>query len=333
MASTTVDLQALANKTAELLGDAREEFEVSLERVQDVVDNIGWWSVNERTLIDEIGEITFRNYDGAQDLLDNLVFRPLRQQQLVDTGMERHKTHMFISPSLDAAENKIIEILSAAGSGELKNLSGVMLTEAMRSALIQGQSLSDQRDQNDNLALLVRYPTPDDVGNQSWLQAQFERKQIDRQRNIYMTLFALAQENVSWAYKAGIQIEKIHENFTARYNKLYYDITAANIAAYKAEVKANISKFEGDLKAAVAEVEVERLKFTRDSSEFSLKIEQANQRLGEYVREYSGKLSTNLKLLATRIAGGKNVADGYKTIYSAYSSMYSGVSLSNSSEE
>ena len=333
MASTTVDLQALANKTAELLGDAREEFEVSLERVQEVIDDIGWWDVNENTLISEIGTITFANYKGAEELISDLVFKPLAQQQLVDTNMSRHKVHMFISPSLDSAENKIIEILSAAGSGELKNLSGAMLSDAMRSALIQGQSLSDQRDQNDNLALLVRYPTPDDVGNQSWLQAQFERKQIDRQRNIYMTLFALAQENVSWAYKAGIQIEKIHENFTARYNKLYYDITAANIAAYKAEVKANISKFEGDLKAAVAEVEVERLKFTRDSSEFSLKIEQANQRLGEYVREYSGKLSTNLKLLATRIAGGKNVADGYKTIYSAYSSMYSGVSLSNSSEE
>jgi hypothetical protein len=332
VASTPVDLQALANKTAELLQVARIEFEQSLLRVQDVVQSITWEQMRHNTLIDEIGEITFDNYESVTDLVSNIDFDPLRQQDLIESNIQKSKKHVFISPSLDAAEAAIVEITSKAGSGAYKNLSGVMLSNEIREGLIRGQRLADGRDHNDILAILNRYQSSDHTGNLAWIEEQYGYKLADRDRNIYSTLFTMAQANVEWAFKNGVQIERLHESFTARYNRLYMDITQANIAAYKAEVKANIAQLEGDLAEVDAEMIVAALQFEAESAEWALKVEQANSRMQSYVREYAGKLSKNLKMINTRMVGGKNVTDGYKSIYSAYSSQYSGVSLSNSGE-
>lgn len=336
MAETTiVDIQALATKTTELLQFAREDFETSLERVQDVIDEIDWLDMrrSERnTLISEVGKITFDSYKSVKDLLEEVVYSVVPTQELLETDMQKSKKHVFISDSLDTAESKIVDVLTVAGSGEMKALSGVMLSDAMREALRSGQGLADGRTYNDGLALLRRYQTPDQAGNESWYTEQHARGIEDRDRNVYSVLFSMAQENIKWCYQQGVGIEQLHENFTARYNRLFFDITSANIAVYKAEVQASIAEFEGRLRQIDAEMSVEELKFERDSTEWKLKIDQANGRMNEYVKEYAKSLDVNRVLLGTRIAGGKNVADGYKSIYSAYSSQYSGVSLSNSTE-
>jgi hypothetical protein len=333
MAETTpVDLQALADKTAELLQVARTEFEQSLLRVQGVIEAITWEQMRHNTLIGEIGEITFNNYESVTDLIDNVRFDPIRQQDLLENDIQRSKKHVFISPSLDSAEAAIVQVTSAAGSGAYKNLSGVMVSNEIREGLIRGQRFADGRDHNDILTILSKYQSSDHVGNLAWIEEQYGYKLVDRDRNVYSTLFTMAQANVEWAFKNGVQIERLHESFTARYNRLYMDITQANIAAYKAETKANIAQLEGDLAEIDAQMTVEALRFEAESAEWGLKVEQANSRMQSYVREYAGKLSKNLKMMNTRMVGGKNVTDGYKSIYSAYSSQYSGVSLSNSGE-
>lgn len=332
MATETVDLNALSAKTAELLKEARDDFEASLERVQDVIDSIAWKKMRSDTLIGEIGEITFEDYESVVDLVNDISYTPIRQQELLETDIQKSKKHVFISPSLDAAESAVTKITTSAGAGEFKNLTGVYLTDAMREALRAGQEAADLRRHNDLLALIQKYPTSDQVGNEAWLTEQYGRLRADRDRNVFSTLFAMAQGNVKWAFQNGIAIEQLHESFTARYNRLFYDITAANIAAYKAEVRGNILWLEAELAEIDAKMKVEALKFDAESSEWKLLVDQANSRLQSYVQEYSGKMSRNLKMINTRMVGGKNVADGYKSIYSAYSSQYSGVSLSNSSE-
>jgi hypothetical protein len=312
MAETTpVDLQALADKTAELLQVARTEFEQSLLRVQGVIEAITWEQMRHNTLIGEIGEITFNNYESVTDLIDNVRFDPIRQQDLLENDIQRSKKHVFISPSLDSAEAAIVQVTSAAGSGAYKNLSGVMVSNEIREGLIRGQRFADGRDHNDILTILSKYQSSDHVGNLAWIEEQYGYKLVDRDRNVYSTLFTMAQANVEWAFKNGVQIERLHESFTARYNRLYMDITQAKIDA---------------------QMTVEALRFEAESAEWGLKVEQANSRMQSYVREYAGKLSKNLKMMNTRMVGGKNVTDGYKSIYSAYSSQYSGVSLSNSGE-
>lgn len=330
--SNPVDLVALSTEITEFLGDARREFEVSLERVQSVINEIEWEQLRKDTLISEIGEVTFSNYESVEDLLKRISFRPISERKLLETDIQKSKKHVFESESLDAAEAAVISVTSAAGDGEFKNLAGVYLSNAMREALRSSQNGYDLRDHNDQISLLNRYQSSDHTGNQAWLVAQFALKVADRDRNIFSTLFEMAQANVQWAFQNGIGIEQLHEGFTARYNKLYLDITSANIAAYKAEVKANISELEAELKEVDTIMRVESLKFDAESAEWALRIDQANNRMKNYVQEFSGKLARNLKMVNTRMVGGKNVADGYKSIFSAYSSQYSGVSLSNSSE-
>jgi len=328
----TVDLQALANRTASLLLDARTDFEDRIERIQEIVTEIDWEELTDLILMPDITNITFDNYENAKDLLDGLVFNPIREKELFDGDIEKYKVHMFISPSLDDAENKIVEILSGAGDDEFKKLSGAMLSTAIR------DSLDNKIDQVDDLVhtrlrgLVGGYQTGNTNQNQSWMDTQRNYKRQDRDRTIFKTLFDLAQENIAWAYKNGIKIERLHENFTARYNRLFLDLTAANIAAYRAEVDANIANFEAELRAIVEEIKNDELRFKRDSAEWDLRVRQYNSRLRAYVADYRARLATNLKLLGTRISGGKNVADGYKAIYSAYSGQYSGVALSNSGE-
>lgn len=328
----TVDLQALSDAVALALVNARTDFETSLNRVQDVIEDIDWNKQHASVLIDEVGTVTFDSYNSVLEALKDvdLVITPTRT--LLETDIDKSKKHVFESTSLDSAEAQIVNIINTAGAGEMKNLTGVYLSNAMRDALVAGQRASDGRDHNDAHTLLSRYVSANTLANEAWIDAQYARKLADRDRNIFTTLFSMAQENVKWAYGQGISIEQLHESFTARYNRLFLDITAANIAAYKAEVQGQISKFEANLKELAAQMKVEELKLSKESTEWSLKVEQANSRLGEFVKEYAGVIGTNSNLMSTRISGGKNVADGYKNIYSAYSSLYSGVSLSNSSE-
>jgi hypothetical protein len=330
--TTTVDLVAMSNKVKENLKFAREDFEGKLEAVQEVVENIDWELPRTDTLVPEIGTITFNNYESVVDLLDQIVFTPLDQRALVDINQDKSTKHVFISPSLDAAEQACILAANAGGTGSMKFNSGVFLDNAMREALRAGQERADNRDRNDYIALLDRYASSDHVGNRAWLDQQHEYKRKDRDRNVYTTLFSMAQDNVDWAYKKGIQIEALHESFTARYNRLFLDITQANITAYKAEVQGNIAELEGQLKNVDAQMTVEKLKFKVESTEWQLKVDQANSRMQAYVSEYQGKMNRNLKMISTRMIGGQNIAEGYKSIYSAYSSLYSGVSLSNSGE-
>lgn len=330
--ATKVDLAALSEKLSENLNDARMDFETSLRRVQDVIYAIDWHKTNPDDIAEEVGKVTFSNYDSAYDLIRNLVFKPLAQRDLLGENTDRARTHMFISPSLDAAEDKITALLSSATGAELHGLTGVWLGDAMRAALLAGQETSDRRDLADNLSLAGRYPTPDLQGNRDWLNTQYGYKRADRERNVYATLFALAQENVVWGYKQGVAIEQMHQSFTARYNRLFLNITAANIAAYRAEFGANIAELEARVRMAASKIVHDRIRFQRDSAEWELRIEQANDRLQTYVSEYASKLSANLQLLTTRVVGGKNVSDGYKNIYGAYSGQFTGVSLSNSTE-
>lgn len=330
--TTTVDLVAMSNKVIENLKFAREDFERELKSVQEVVDDIDWESTRTDTLVPEIGTITFNNYQSVVDLLERIVFTPLGQQELVDTSQDKSTKHVFISPSLDSAEQACILAANAGGTGNMKFNSGVFLDNAMREALRAGQERADNRDRNDYITLLNRYASSDHEANVAWLEQQHQYKREDRDRNVYSTLFAMAQENVDWAFKKGIQIEALHESFTARYNRLFLDITQANIAAYKAEVKGNIAELEGELKKVDAQMSVEKLKFKVESTEWQLKVDQANSRMQAYVTEYEGKMNRNLKMIATRMIGGQNIAEGYKSVYSAYSSLYSGVSLSNSGE-
>ena len=299
--NTIVDLQALASETALLLARAKEEFESGLSRIQDVIDNIDWWELNENTLIDEIGTVTFRNYESVKDEIENTTLEITRQRNLFETDSDKSVKHVFVSSSLDQAEAAVLSVVNGAGIGDLKALSGVMLKDAMRIALIAGQSASDTRDHNDMLDLMERYRSRDTDSNRDWLIAQFARGDIDRRRNIFSTLFSMAQESVQWASNQGVSIERLHENFTARYNRLYFDMTAANIAIYEAEVRGNIAEFEASLQALDAEMSIEQLKLRRDSTEWQLKIEQANSRLKAFLQEYKAKIATNKNLLGTRI--------------------------------
>ena len=329
----TVDLSQAFNATSALLEAAKNEYESKLEGIQDVIDQLSFYRLNTNTLAAEIGEITFQSYASIKNLIDRTSLQVTRESKLLETGIDKHIVHVFEADSLDLMEAKVVAMVSAAGSGEMKNLSGVALSDAMRSTLISGQDNYDGQIRNDAISLIGRYPTANTFGNTVWISEQLDRKAIDRGRNIYSTLFKLAQENVVWAYQQGIEIEKLHANFTARYNRLYLDMTAANIAAYKAEVRGNIAEFEAKLEEIAAQMMIEELKYSKDSTEWELRVQQYNARLQEYVKEYTGKISTNKDRMATRIIGGKNIADGYKSIYSAYSSQYSGVSLSNSTAE
>jgi hypothetical protein len=328
-----VDMPLLQSTTEKLLKASEDDFRSAIGRVQDVIDDIGWYQMRNNTLIAEIGIVTFENYDSVVELITDLKFEALPQQDLLENDIQKSKQHVFESASLDAAEAAVIKLTTAGGDQEhVKMLSGVFIENEVRESLRAGQEKSDNRDNNDAHTMVDMYPSSDHQAQHTYLDEQFAFKRADRDRNVFQVLFALAQDNVQWAFQNGISIELMHEKFTARYNGLYMDLTSANIAAYRAETKANITDFEAQLTEIDAKMTIEALQFDVESKEWALKIEQANSRMAAYLTEYKGKLSRNLKMVNTRMIGGKNVADGYKSIFSMWSGRFSGVSLSNSQE-
>jgi len=322
-----VDIGAYSQSMATALSGVRSEFESKINALQNIVESIGWYSGVPNLFAEEIGDVTFSSLEGAKQLVEGIEFVPIESRELYDATGEQYKTHVFESDSLEVAENKILEVLANAGQGELVELSACLLSTELQDVFTSGQEGQDAAELNVHKSLLSLYPTPDTQGNSSWIDTVYSYKRNDRQKEIYIALFDMAQESSKWLGKTAIEIEKAHADFTAKYSSLVYSLTQANIAAYKADVSANIAELEANIKQVDTELGIEALKLDRESAEWGLKIQQANSRLGEYSKNYAAVVSSNLQMLNARIAGGKNVADAYKAIFGSYSSQYTGVSM------
>lgn len=331
-----VDHELFETEIGNAMADLRLEFDSRLKELRLVVDDANptdWIDINRQIYVNEIGDITFGNYDGAYDLLKNIHFDPIPQQQLLEYDSIQLRTHVFESVSLDTAENKIVDVLAAAGDGEMKDLNGVLIPQATRDALMAGQEANDQFENNEHRRLQNLYPSADTPANNDWHDYRYRLKREDREKSVFSELFNMAQENIQWGYTNGIKIEDMHADFTIRYCSLIYNITAANIAAYKAEVMANIAEFEAKIREVETHIEVERLKFTRDSAKWGLEIQQANQRIGSYVQYYAGQMGSNLKKLDARIIGGNHVSDGYKSIFTSTGSRMAAITYKKTDAE
>jgi len=322
--------QELYNELADEMRSVKSEYETKLDNLQDVAQEITAISPNANLILNEILTIEFTGIDTLLDKVKSIEFLPIQEQQTFDDTLTRTKQRVWqtegIDQTLNEIENKIISIVSTADEGILYSLNAIMIPDALKSILIQAQDKSDQRDLNTFISLANLFPSNDQTANIDWLQSRHDLKRSDRERNIFAELFKLAQGSMQWANKNQLQIHEMHTNYVNQYNNLTFNLTSANIAIYKAESMANIAEFEARLQEINAEYQYATINLERESAEYELQIKQITARLGEYAKQYSSYLGSNFKNLDARITGNKNVADGFKSIFSAYGGQVMGIS-------
>lgn len=321
-----VDLSEYTRKLASLQTDLQDTLELKLQNINEVVQEIEWYGFHPQLYSQAIGDITFEGMKSVSELVQDLVYTPIAQRQLLAGDYTQRNTHIFNSSSLEVIENKIVSLISSGGVNEVKNLTGVLLTDAIRSALIEGQDKADASLLNRMIALQNLYVSEDQAASLDYLTQRYSLKREDRQKNIFGELFDMAQKNIQWAYTQGIAIEALHADFTIKYCQLSLDLTTANIAVYKADSQAQLADFETKIKKQKTQLEIESLKLDKQSTEYGLRVEQANQRLAEYSQSYANSVATNLRLLEGRIIGSANVTNGYMKILGGYSGQFTGIS-------
>lgn len=311
------------------LDSLAEEFREQLDRLQTTARRISAYGVSSSMLATEVGKRTFHSLDDAKAKLTTISYTPIDERELFDASTERYKTRIWQTTGFPAClndiETKIVSIVATSDSDALHNLTAILIPDFLKDLLIRAQGTSDDRDHNAFLALGSLYESPDTPSNRAWLKYRYELKRADRERNIFVNLFELAQANMQWALKQNVTLEEMHMDYTSRYNGLIYDITSANIAAYKADIMANLADLELKLKDMELTLETEAIIFEKESSEWELMVKRANEMMQEYIKYYGNCLTVNQNMLNIRLDGGKAAADGYGSIYEAWGGSFVGV--------
>lgn len=331
----TVSLPEYSEELGNQLDDLADEFKAELDRLQATARNIAAYGVSTSMLADEVGKRTFHDLSAAKAKVAAVSFTPLPQKALFDASSNRYKARLWqtqgVPTCLNDIEAKIVSIVATADSDALHNLNAIMLPDTLKLILLAAQEKSDRRDNNTFMSLLTLYSSPDEQGNRNWLTQRYNWKREDRARNVFTDMFELAQANMQWALKANVTVEEMHMEYTSRYNGLIYDITAANIAAYKADILANVAQLELKLKDLDLTLSTEAIIFEKESSEWEMMVKRANEMLAEYLKYYGSCLTVNSKMLDIRIDGGKAAADGYGSIFNAWGGSFVGISKETAS--
>ncbi len=319
-----VDLTNYSNNASTALATLRTDFEQRLNALQSVVSSIGWYGINPDIFVQEIGAVTFAGVNSLGLAIGQLPFVPAPQRTSVDATQV--KTALYQSGFLDSAK---AFLLSLAGRSPLhiKYATSLLVPDA-HSVAISG-AIKDGHNANFGhfASLLDRYSSPDIIANQAYLETRRTERLDDVDRESALALFELAQDSVQWLYRQALDIEQAHSTFTLQYNHLLQELATTNLSIYKVEVEAAMTGYEVELKKLGQELAVEALKFERESSQWKLKIQQANDRIAQYTRAYSASLGANLQQIQARIAGGANLAKGYEAIFAAHAGRHVGLSL------
>jgi hypothetical protein len=334
MAAST-EIIAARKSTADILDSMRKAFVSKLDDVQKFVYNYTQYG----GVVDEGHNpvtITMRSLSDVSATLDNIIFHPPQPPAgLTSEQPQKYKNHVWEAWQINGLEDKLMNIVTTADVGVLKELSGVGIPIALQESMYLYQQDIDRQDLEYSLDVLDGkwaadgYALPPDalVYNRAWEIERYNQKRTDRTRNIYADIAKLAQQNVQWAYENGIKIEQMHADFAINYAKIYKDIIDAIVSVYKAQVEIAIAEMEGHIKKLNAQIEVAKLNIDKESTEMKLKVEQANSRFGTWVKAYGDSIAANTEITKSRIGAANNVASGYQSMFNSQATQFTDINL------
>ena len=322
-----VDLAKFSSDTAGYVTDAKNEFLGKLSTLQSssYLSSASFLRDFLSSKLKDIGDVTFKNYDDIAGILRNIGYTPLPQNtDITKSNASKAKTHVFDSRYLDHAEDAILKYCKESVQ-ELYNQDKTGISASAYTALTQIQNDVDLANKAVFLQLLPLGLSTQ--SNKDWLSTRADYKKEDRKRTTYIAMIELAQKQVQWAFLKATDVEALHARFTIGYNNTFATLQQTALEIYKAEVSANLLNFENNVKKQDLKLEQEMLSIDIYSSDYDLKLKQSEAILSTYVQEYSSALNINTQNLDTYINNLKNVADGYKSIFTGYASQFSGISL------
>ena len=332
MAYEALNFDGMRSSTSNYIEDVAKELD---DKINDIVRSVQRASYGSAPINDyipdslkrKIDDFTYDEVTKAIDLLEDIYYEKVPTRDLMPEDTVAEKGHVFISPALDAIEERLAEIIDSGTTGEVKEVEASMLTqEAIDGLNLYLDSFRAKID-NMKLAMLNMYPTQDISGNEDWLRLISTYFRDDLNSDVYVALADLAQSAYQWAVSKGVTAEQLHSSFTASYNDLVTGMVDANAKAYHAEVMAGISNLENQLTKIDAELDIKSFEIDSQRTEYELNVKQYIGRLDQYVSDYTSDLSTNSAQLATRISGMKAVAEAYERLFTSYSQGFGAVSV------
>jgi hypothetical protein len=333
--AATPEVKAARDSTAAILNTLRSQFISKLDTVQSFITSYSQYNLGVGLFEDAI-DITVKGVDDISAYLNNINFiAPPRPAGLDSTQPEKFKTHVYEAWQLDGLETKLMNIVTNADTGTLKELAGVGVPIGLQEAMYQYQVDVDRQDLEYELDILDGkwaqdgYVLPPDalVHNRAWLTERYSQKRTDRTRNVYAEITKLAQQNVQWAYENGIKVEQLHSSFAIEYSKIFKDVIDAIVTVYKADVEIAITQMEVAIKQLTARIDVAKLEIGRDEAAMKLEIDQANNRLSNHVQAYHASIATNADITKSRIGAATNVATGYQSMFNSQATQFTDINL------
>lgn len=323
--ASAIQMASQASHTGASIDSLKSDIDDQLRDLIEINRDITSYGALTSSFFAEVSDISFDNIDKAINIVENITYDTVPTRSLIDASTEPDYGHVFISPDLDIIEDKLIGLVSSAGSETLKDVSAAFISNANISSIEHAYMNFKRASLNRTTAIIERYTTQSTHANSTWLSDRKSMRESDFKRELYIALFEAAQGTARWAAKNATTIEDIHSSFTASYNSLLSSLVDANVKAYKAEVSSNIANFTAQIEKASAEIDINKMRAEGQQAELKLKVKQENARKDEYIKHYSSAMSSTLNNLDANIATSKSIALGYKATLAAHTQRYGDV--------
>lgn len=343
------DLSNLASSVSSAISSVESDFLSSLDH-----SFLSWIakSVNTDYAIDDIRDFrneidtTIASVGDLNSLLENSITAiesiklPDRPSEL-DDPIENDLSHVFISNMLDNVSSSFESLYSTASPNSGLNIAGNTTLDLIQKAsyLVGYEKEKDLTSiEVDNLAIAWSadgYELPPDTlaFDIAQLLQKFSDQQDSKTSSVASYLMQTIESNMQSAFENGIDIEKLHSDFTKKFNNFKYDKLNAIIQSYVGIINGVVKEINAPNN--ILQTAIKAIKSDIDVSVHDKKIEleQVIADVGAWASARGVKISADTNLMVENAKIITNALDGYLALFNTYGAMYTGVITEEQQEE
>lgn len=198
-------------------------------------------------------------------------FHAVARPSDVETTIEKHRGHVFLSPFLDTLTAQVSSIITSGGVG-VDQATQEAIFEQGRGRL--SRVMNDELDAANGLYAGQGFDIPTSMvyAARDAVIERYGDKRSDLNNKIIEIISERARQNVQDAMAKGLAVETLHADFTTNFNKLFIDSARYVVEAYEIETRAAVAQFDGEMKGFLANVDVAKINSDIDTTYAQLQM-------------------------------------------------------------
>jgi hypothetical protein len=267
--------------------------------------------------------------------LSKVKFIPPKKPDDIDSdSIQRFKEHVFDDSRLDKFESQLKAVYSAFSSPSEFKFNQETMVEAIQSAFYDYQYDRDKESLYNKVdAVAAQWAAAGYFVAPGAMEAQiadeidnFDKQRVGKTENVFQNLAQVVQENIKQSIENGTQIESLHMDFAIKYSELSKVFITSHIDAYVAEIEKRLAEQKAQMMKIDSLTQGMDLDADADIVKNKLELHERTARLNAYIQATNTYIDMEAGKTVEELKLATNIADGFGGIFSAYGSMFTGIS-------